>query len=681
MNQVCHTYTPAKCMEYDLNAMLADHSRHKDSQAGMDTGAGVNLSASPDLAPAICEEPSETLPITDPCSSKVAEKVQTNPGENLPDGAGDMAPVGENSRIRAWGAWAYSYVPALSRATPVPLSDLNKPEDEAVVEGPFPAPRDLEQLTVDAEVGEPIGSIPSSDTKEGVYDTSTAEQLAAETMQGIGVDPAHRSEVPVSPVQVEGGKGAVSWSLTGLASSAWTWGRGSSTVPAKISASLDPSRQTSEVGGDASIATEPEAKTTAPTGTPPNCVESGKNAGEPVLPTNSPEQCTVAQGVAKAGHKDEEVSDPSLGIDAETSVNASAAPDRPDPAMSIDASNRVRTPGVSESTLASDPTANPARIETSYPSRTAWALAAASQWIPRRASQTTEADSQIADAGVDALRQTSASGTPCPPKPFQKSVFAANPDSYQAASCPVAVAQPVLLTSEALESRQSPLLPSTASMMAATRPNLVLPSFNHTFRRPPRGRHDQHEAKFCSNNAEIRKTETTLRSSPDRPSSPPNMAWRALGAVSHYARGGSKDGGQLTNPAKVGNHMAPPSQRKLLPSLISSGKDSWNGVRRVVIIGVHGWFPNAHVQKCVYGKKLRLCEVADVVLRFGRVIGAPRGSSYFASMMGQAVLAQFEADFGVGQEAPEKVTYIPLDGEGTVEVRVDKWVVSPFGDI
>jgi hypothetical protein len=47
-------------------------------------------------------------------------------------------------------------------------------------------------------------------------------------------------------------------------------------------------------------------------------------------------------------------------------------------------------------------------------------------------------------------------------------------------------------------------------------------------------------------------------------------------------------------------------------------------------------------------------------------------------MMGQAVLAQFEADFGVGQEAPEKVTYIPLDGEGTVEVRVDKWVIRLF---
>lgn len=45
--------------------------------------------------------------------------------------------------------------------------------------------------------------------------------------------------------------------------------------------------------------------------------------------------------------------------------------------------------------------------------------------------------------------------------------------------------------------------------------------------------------------------------------------------------------------------------------------------------------------------------------------------------MGQAVLAQFEADFGVGQEAPEKVTYIPLDGEGTVQVRVEKSVYYP----
>lgn len=41
-------------------------------------------------------------------------------------------------------------------------------------------------------------------------------------------------------------------------------------------------------------------------------------------------------------------------------------------------------------------------------------------------------------------------------------------------------------------------------------------------------------------------------------------------------------------------------------------------------------------------------------------------------MMGQAVLAQFEADHGVAEESLAKVTYIPLDGEGTVNDRVDR---------
>lgn len=593
-------------LEADLNATSADHSRHEDSQTDTELVAGANVSASFNVAPPIVEEPSETLPITDPCSPKVAEEARTDPMEDVPDDAGDMVPLGETSRIRVWGTWAYSYVPALSRATPTPLPDPSQTADNAVDQGVSPAPRDVEQLAADAEVGEAIGLIPSSDAKEQIYDTSTDQRLAVETMQGIGVDPAHRSEVPVSPVQDKGGKGAAAWSLSGLASSAWIWGRASSTVPAKILAPLGPSPQTSEVDRDAIIDTEPEAKMTAPTDTLPDRVEPGYIAGESVLPTQSSERFRLTQGVAKARDNDEEVSGTSLGIDAETSVNESAALDHVDSTTSTDASNQVGSPGVSESAVASNPNSIPARTETSYPSRAAWALVAASQWIPRRASQTIEADSQVADAGVDAVRTTPAGGTTCPPKPLQRHILATNPDPNQAASCPVTVTQPVLLTSEALEARQSPLLPSTASIMAAARPNLVLPSFNHTFRRPPRGRHDQLEAKSLNNNPEVRKTETTLQTSPARPSSPPNMAWRALGAVSHYARGGSRDSGQSTNTAKIENHMAPPSQRTVLPSLISSGKDSWNGVRRVVIIGVHGWFPNAHVQKCVYGKRFRL---------------------------------------------------------------------------
>lgn len=40
--------------------------------------------------------------------------------------------------------------------------------------------------------------------------------------------------------------------------------------------------------------------------------------------------------------------------------------------------------------------------------------------------------------------------------------------------------------------------------------------------------------------------------------------------------------------------------------------------------------------------------------------------------MGQAVLAQFEADHGIAEDQLEKMTYIPLDGEGAIDGRVDK---------
>ncbi len=54
------------------------------------------------------------------------------------------------------------------------------------------------------------------------------------------------------------------------------------------------------------------------------------------------------------------------------------------------------------------------------------------------------------------------------------------------------------------------------------------------------------------------------------------------------------------------------------------------------------------------------------------VTGVPRSSAYFASMMGQAILNQFEADHGIAEDQLEKLTYIPLDGEGTVDTRVDR---------
>ncbi|KAF8326783.1 hypothetical protein F5887DRAFT_1274821 [Amanita rubescens] len=77
-------------------------------------------------------------------------------------------------------------------------------------------------------------------------------------------------------------------------------------------------------------------------------------------------------------------------------------------------------------------------------------------------------------------------------------------------------------------------------------------------------------------------------------------------------------------------------------------KDVLRGCKRVVVIGVHGWFPGA-------------------VMR--TVIGEPTGtSSKLANMMVQA-LEEFQSEHNVKLE---KVTKIPLEGEGTINRRVDK---------
>ncbi|KAF8148719.1 hypothetical protein B0H34DRAFT_207701 [Crassisporium funariophilum] len=76
--------------------------------------------------------------------------------------------------------------------------------------------------------------------------------------------------------------------------------------------------------------------------------------------------------------------------------------------------------------------------------------------------------------------------------------------------------------------------------------------------------------------------------------------------------------------------------------------DVLKGCKRVVVIGVHGWFPGAMIRT---------------------VLGEPTGTSTkFSNMMEQALLA-FEEEHGVKLE---KITKIPLEGDGTIEKRVDR---------
>ncbi|ESK92975.1 yml020w-like protein [Moniliophthora roreri MCA 2997] len=77
-------------------------------------------------------------------------------------------------------------------------------------------------------------------------------------------------------------------------------------------------------------------------------------------------------------------------------------------------------------------------------------------------------------------------------------------------------------------------------------------------------------------------------------------------------------------------------------------RDVLRGCKRVVVIGIHGWFPGA-------------------VMR--TMLGEPTGTSpKFVNMMVQA-LEEFQEAHGVKLE---KITKIPLEGEGTIDRRVEK---------
>lgn len=85
--------------------------------------------------------------------------------------------------------------------------------------------------------------------------------------------------------------------------------------------------------------------------------------------------------------------------------------------------------------------------------------------------------------------------------------------------------------------------------------------------------------------------------------------------------------------------------------------------KRIVVIGIHGWFPGAIMRT---------------------LLGEPTGTSpKFARMMKGAIETflkakgiRLEGDSeGQGGEQGVKITCIPLEGEGTIEKRVEKCVL------
>ncbi|KAK0475873.1 hypothetical protein IW261DRAFT_1493422 [Armillaria novae-zelandiae] len=156
-------------------------------------------------------------------------------------------------------------------------------------------------------------------------------------------------------------------------------------------------------------------------------------------------------------------------------------------------------------------------------------------------------------------------------------------------------------------------------------PNLVLPTWQDTFHSAPRN---------------------------VVPATPQSSS--RLGRTVRFLLGGSTDEGKGKDRADVGVGL--PRAWDVLQGQSSPSEagmeDVLRGCKRVVVIGIHGWFPGAIMRT---------------------VLGEPTGTSpKFVSMTLQA-LEEFQARHNVKLD---KVTGIPLEGEGTIGGRVDKLYTS-----
>ncbi|BEI88761.1 uncharacterized protein CcaverHIS019_0201230 [Cutaneotrichosporon cavernicola] len=190
-------------------------------------------------------------------------------------------------------------------------------------------------------------------------------------------------------------------------------------------------------------------------------------------------------------------------------------------------------------------------------------------------------------------------------------------------SQPVASASPRVAQGNGQASKGASDLPGPAKA-APKQQNFVIPTFDITFDRPPRSLLPRHPE-------------------------PPGAAGLALRAFNYVYNTQRADPPDETRGKKAGRDIGATLPRRMgLGS--GSSDDGWRDVERVVVIGVHGWFPAKMLTS---------------------VIGEPTGTSTkFANMMGEAVRKFFkERDV---DEHDIRLTLIPLEGEGTIEHRVDR---------
>ncbi|TFK32756.1 hypothetical protein BDQ12DRAFT_692058 [Crucibulum laeve] len=218
-------------------------------------------------------------------------------------------------------------------------------------------------------------------------------------------------------------------------------------------------------------------------------------------------------------------------------------------------------------------------------------------------------------------------------------------------------------------SRTASPSPSTKNSSAPPPPNLVLPTWQDTFHTPPRNFIPPRPSTSTREQGVLGKTmkfvsgvlfskdQPSTRKGKERESSildpvqAINDRWLQFGKELPRAWHVVEEAERTATIGKVGGHQTAGKKVGIQTEAegeIDGMNDVLKGCRRVVVIGVHGWFPGAMMRT---------------------VLGEPTGTSgKFVNMMVQA-LEEFEATHGVKLE---KITKIPLEGEGTIERRVER---------
>ncbi|GJJ13969.1 hypothetical protein Clacol_008226 [Clathrus columnatus] len=170
--------------------------------------------------------------------------------------------------------------------------------------------------------------------------------------------------------------------------------------------------------------------------------------------------------------------------------------------------------------------------------------------------------------------------------------------------------------------KDSTLLLSSKKSTTPYPSNLVLPTFEDAFCNPPRS-------------TPLPREESTLHRTV-------NYVAKMLFRGDATAKGKGK--GKEKEP--LGQELP-----KAWSVLGEDPKKVLEKVKRVVVIGIHGWFPRAFVRQ---------------------VLGEPTGTSEKFAMMLERTVKEFFDEYGV---TLDKITKIVLQGEGTVAQRVNKWVL------